>query len=155
MAYQVSSHTQARQPYVAVRDTVAMARIGEAMGPLFERLYGWLGAQGVSPVGAPWARYLMVGSDELELEIGAPVAEAPAVGDGLIAGVLPACEVATTLHMGPYDRLPEAYAAVNAWLEAEGWQIAGAMWEIYENGPDSEPDPGRWRTTVVFPITRG
>ena len=155
MEYQVGSHAQPRQPYVAVRDTVAMARIGEAMGPLFERLYGWLGEHGVAPSGPPWARYLMVGTDELELEIAAPVAQAPGAEGGIVVGVLPACQVATTLHIGPYDQLPGAYAAVNAWLAAEGWQIAGAMWEIYENGPDSEPDPGRWRTTVAFPITRG
>jgi effector-binding domain-containing protein len=152
MEYQVSMVPQPRQPYVAVRATVPMAGIGEAMGPLFERLYGWLGAHTVSPVGPPFTRYLEVGSDEVELEIAAPVGEVPAVDATVTAGVLPAGEVATTLHVGPYDRLPDAYAAVNGWLAKAGWQISGAMWETYENGPDSEPDPARWRTVVSFPV---
>jgi effector-binding domain-containing protein len=155
MTYSVEARVQERRPYVAVRTTVPMDGIGAAMGPLFERLYGWLGAAGVAPAGMPWTRYLSVGREEVELEVAAPVgADHPPVTDGLIEGVLPAGEVATTLHVGPYDALPAAYAAIHAWLGAQGLGPSGAMWEVYENGPDSEPDPGRWRTLVCFPFVR-
>jgi effector-binding domain-containing protein len=155
MMYSVEARSQARQPYVAVRTTVPMDGIGAAMGPLFERLYGWLGAAGVTPLGMPWTRYLSVGAEEVELEVGAPVGiQQPPVPSGMVTGVLPAGEVAATLHVGPYDRLPEAYAAIHAWLGAQGLGPSGAMWEVYENGPDTEPDPARWRTQVCFPFVR-
>ncbi len=156
MRYQVEARTQGRQPYVAVRRTIPMDGIGAAMGPMFEQLYGWLGGSGVTPAGMPWTRYLSVGSSEVELEVGTPVAEDhPRVGPGFIEGVLPAGEVAVTLHVGPYDQLPEAYTAIHAWLGSRGLGPSGAMWEVYENGPDSEPDPARWRTLVCFPFARG
>ena len=151
MQYHVETRHQARLPYVAMRTTVPMAEIGPAMGEQFGRLYGWLGAHRVTPVDAPWARYLSVGTDEVEMEIAAPVAEEVA-GDGTaISGVLPECEVATTMHVGPYDRLPEAYVAVAAWLREQGAEPSGAMWEVYLDGPDSQPDPSRWRTLVCYP----
>lgn len=151
MEYQVETHHQQRQPYVAVRTTTPMAAIGTSMGELFGRLYGWLGAHHETATGAPWARYLSVGPDEVEVEVAAPV-RTEAVGDGGVSsGVLPACEVATTLHVGPYDHLEDAYAAVSTWLQAHGRQPSGAMWEVYLNGPDTEPDPGRWKTLVCYP----
>lgn len=155
MEYHVEPRHQARLPYVAVRTTTPMAAIGTSMGEQFGRLFGWLEANGVTPVAAPWARYLSVGPDEVEYEVAVPVAAEVIVAAGAIAGVLPACQVATTLHVGPYDRLVDAYAAVSAWLHAQGAQVSGAMWEVYLNGPDSEPDPGRWRTLVCFPYMPG
>ena len=148
----VETRSQPRQPYVAVRATMPMDRIGAAMGPLFGRLFGWLGSHATAPAGEPWTRYLSVGTEEVELELGAPVGREMA-GDGdVVAGVLPAMEVATTLHVGPYDRLPEAYAAVDGWLREQGLQVSGAMWEQYLDGPDAPPE--RTRTRVCFPFSR-
>jgi effector-binding domain-containing protein len=149
MTYSVEARAQARQPYVAVRTTVPIDEIGAAMGPLFEQLYGWLGTAGIVPLGMPWTRYLSVGTDEVELEVAAPVgAGHPPVAGGMVEGVIPAGEVAVTLHVGPYDQLPGAYAAIHAWLGAQGLAPSGAMWEVYENGPDTRlpqlppfPDP--------------
>lgn len=155
MEYTVESRHQERQPYVAVRVTVPMAEIGASMGPQFERLYGWLGRHGVAPAGEPWTRYLAVGADEVEYEIGAPVAAPVEATAEVIAGVMPACEVASTIHTGPYDHLVDAYAAVDAWLRDHGAQASGAMWEVYLTSPDSEPDPSRWRTLVCYPFAKG
>lgn len=150
--YVIETSVEPRQPYVAVRATVRMAEIGQRMGPLFGELFGWLGRKGIEPAGAPWARYLTVGADEVELEIGAPLAAEIAGEDGMIAGVRPACEVAATIYMGPYEQIGPAYQAIAAWLSENGRLNAGAMWEIYETDPEQEPDPAKWRTRIVYPL---
>ena len=152
MGYVVETGTEPRQVYAAVRATVRMSEMGERMGPLFGKLFGWLGQAGIEATGAPWARYLTVGPDEVELEIGAPVAREVDGGDGIISGVRPACDIAWTVHVGPYDQMEPAYQAVLSWISANGRMIAGAGWEFYETDPDQEPDPTKWRTRIVYPL---
>jgi AraC family transcriptional regulator len=60
--------------------------------------------------------------------------------------------VATTVHAGPYDKLPDAYAAIEQWMEAEGLVAAGAPWESYLNDPSDFPDPKDWKTEVSWPV---
>jgi effector-binding domain-containing protein len=62
----------------------------------------------------------------------------------------PAGEVATAVHLGPYDQLGDAHAAIEAWRAREGRSFAGASWEIYG---DPTPDPADTRTTVCYLLT--
>jgi AraC family transcriptional regulator len=143
---------QPRQPYVAVRATMPMAEIGQRMGPMFGQLFGWLGAHQVAPAGPPWTRYLGVGEEEVELEVGAPVAAPVEASNGVIAGVRPATQVAKALHIGPYDAMEATYTALLDWVRAQGKAVTGAMWEVYESDPEQEPDPAKWRTWIYMPI---
>jgi len=154
MEYKIESERLIRQPYVAIRTTVRIDRIGEVMGPLYGELFGWLGEEGLAPAGMPWARYLAVGPDECEMELGAPLS-VEAVGNvRVIGGVIPACDVVKVLHVGPYDQLGAAYGAMADWMRAHGAQAAGAMWEVYLTDPMQEPDPAKWQTLVYAPISR-
>jgi effector-binding domain-containing protein len=131
-----------------------MDAITSVFGRLYGELFAWLSAHGVAAAGAPWARYLTVGREEFEMELASPVAAA-VTGDAVaIAGVLPACEVARTVHVGPYASVVNAYRAISSWLAANGGQQAGAPWEVYLTDPVREPDPSKWQTLVYVPIAR-
>lgn len=49
----------------------------------------------------------------------------------VVPSVLPAGEVAMTVHRGPYERLGDAHEAVIKWCAASGRTIARTRWEIY------------------------
>ena len=89
------------------------------------------------------------------IEAGLPVAAAPrevSEGEGVrrrIAGR--AC--GATTHTGPYDKLCEAHAAVEVWIEEQGLTAAGAPWEIYTTDPADHPDPKDWKTDIFWPLT--
>jgi hypothetical protein len=57
----------------------------------------------------------------------------------------PAGRVASALHVGPYDRLMEAYGAIEAWIAANGEQAGGVSWELYG---DWVEDPSKLETRV-------
>ncbi|WP_166790837.1 hypothetical protein [Cryobacterium mannosilyticum] len=38
------------------------------------------------------------------------------------------------------------------YISAEKLATAGDMWEEYLVGPDSESDPAKWQTRIVFPL---
>jgi len=59
----------------------------------------------------------------------------------------PAGEVATALHLGPYERLRETHDAIHAWAAANHRTFAGYSWEIYG---DPTPDPAETETRIVY-----
>ena len=58
------------------------------------------------------------------------------------------------MHAGTYETLSNAYAALEAWIEANGFTPAGAPWEYYITDPAEHPDPKDWKTGVYWPIAR-
>jgi effector-binding domain-containing protein len=54
--------------------------------------------------------------------------------------------------MGAYDSLPNAYAALEVWIEEHGFAASGAPWESYVTDPAEHPDPQNWRTDIFWPI---
>ena len=77
----------------------------------------------------------------------------PVPGEGEIRGdTLPGDFVATTTHTGSYDKLSEAHAAVQVWMEEQGLVAAGAPWESYVTDPADYPDPAEWKTEIFWPV---
>ncbi len=88
----------------------------------------------------------------LDLEIGVPV-EGPLPGDGeIVEGVLPGGTVASTIHVGPYRTIGEAYGGLTRWIAEQGRRIEGPPVEIYLSDPSDTP-PEERRTEVRFPVT--
>ncbi len=54
-------------------------------------------------------------------------------------------------HVGPYDGLPQAYAAMVEWMTKNGRVAAkgGEVREVYLSDPEKEP-PEQWRTQTYI-----
>ena len=104
------------RPFVAIRTSTTMDKIGEVMGPLFGEVYAHIQQSGQQPAGMPFAMYHAMDNDTVELECGMPVAS-PTEGAGRVRpGELPAGTVATVTHMGPYDALPQTWSSLLEWI---------------------------------------
>lgn len=148
------------QPYVAVRGVVTMQTFPEIADRLGE-VFGWLGARGVAPAGAPFFRYVRIDMErELEIEAGVPVGAAVAGEGDMIAGVLPAGRYAAVTHVGHPDELIDRTAELLAWAaekglewdrtESERGELWGCRLEIMHTNPAEEPDLSRWTTELAF-----
>jgi effector-binding domain-containing protein len=69
--------------------------------------------------------------DVPNVEVGVQVAGPFTPAGRVIPSALPAGQVATTVHRGPYDGLGTAHQAVLAWCAARGHRVQGTRWEIY------------------------
>jgi hypothetical protein len=58
----------------------------------------------------------------------------------------PGGEAAVAVHRGPYNRMHEAYDAIDTWMAENRRESAGHVWEIYG---DPTPDPADTETTIV------
>jgi AraC family transcriptional regulator len=131
----------------AARHELATA-IGEGAGKTFP----YAQRIGAAIAGHPFTRYLSTGPGLYSIEVGVPLA-APAAGDGDIeAGFLSAGPAAVAVHAGPYEQLSETYAALERWIEANGFRATESPWERYVTDPGEHPNPADWRTEVYWPI---
>ena len=152
--------TRSEQPYVAVRARVSMAELG-GLGERLGEVFGWLGARGLVPAGAPFFKYNVIDMmRELEVEAGVPVTAAVDGDDHVAAGVLPAGRYATVTHVGHPSELMEVTRALLDWAAGQGlrWDVSqadgGERWggrlEIYLTDPGQEPDMSKWETQLAF-----
>jgi effector-binding domain-containing protein len=152
---------RSRQPYLAIPFTVTMATFPQAADTGFPQLLGWLSEHGVTLAGPPFIRYRVVDmAAELEIEIGAPIAE-PVPGSGPIqAGELPAGRYVTLVHTGPYDGLAAANGALQDWARDQGIALESSEGErrfrgrveFYRTDPAVQPDTAKWQVEIAYLI---
>jgi effector-binding domain-containing protein len=145
--------------YVSLPGTVTMRTIAEIADRLPE-VFGWLGARGIEPAGAPFFRYNVIDMvADLELEVGVPVEVPVEVSGELIAGTLPGGRYVTVTHHGHPDGLHDATAALLDWAAERGlvWDRSGNSWgcrlEVYLTDPAIQPDMSKWETELQFRLT--
>jgi effector-binding domain-containing protein len=121
------------------------------IGQIYGRIMAYVGEMGAAPAGAPFVAYYNMDMDNLDIEVGFPVNRPLASLGDLIGGVLAAGDYATCLHIGPYDQLGPAYAALTAYVQEQGRIAAGVAYEYYYNAPGEVP-PEQLQTLVAFPL---
>ncbi|HEU5332833.1 MAG TPA: GyrI-like domain-containing protein [Actinocrinis sp.] len=152
---------RAEQPYVAIKARVTMQELGPKLPPLHAELFGWLGAHGAQPAGAPFWKYNVVDMERtLEVEVGIPLAAAVEGDERVLAGVLPAGRYAFSSHTGHPAELVDATGALLDWAAGHGhaWDMIdtpeGQRWaarlEFYNTDPREEPDLDKWETDLLF-----
>jgi effector-binding domain-containing protein len=87
----------------------------------------------------------------MTIDVGVQV-DAALPGDGTIRPVTtPGGLVATTVHLGPYDKLGDASSKLHEFCKTHDHPIAGPTWEQYGDWTD---DPSKLRTDVFALVAR-
>jgi len=143
------------QTVASVREVIPTP---QDIGRLFERLFTYLGQQGVQPLGAPGAIWHDTEhrDKDWDTEVIVPIGQALPDGDGVKSIQLPGVmTMASTIHQGSYEGFAQAYTALMGWIEGNGYRIAGPMRETYLRGPGPDrPDPATYVTEIQVPVEK-
>lgn len=149
MEYDVEIVEVSGQHAAVVSDTVAHDGVAAFIGPAFGTVMSVLSNQGVSIVGPPFGRFDLRGHDFF-VEAGFPTSGAVTAADGVTNIELPSGEAASTMHVGGYDGVGQAYSALEVWMSKHGYVPSSGPWESYLDGPNvDEP-----RTVITWPCQR-
>ena len=145
----VDVKTVEAQPVLQKRFMAKREEIAAKLGPANGQIIGQITVSKGEMTMMPMSRYFAEKDGALDMAAAIAVKK-PVTGKGDIeSSELPAGLVATTIHMGPYEKLPETYAALQAWIKEKGHEAGDQSWEIYWTDPGTEADPKKWKTEVV------
>ena len=154
MAYDIEERDLKPEMIASIRGWVPMVEIAERMGRDFDRIMALLAAQGIKPSGPPVAYYHAWTEEAGDLEVGFPVGQPFAPGDGVARSELPGGKALFTVYVGRYDQIEPAYNAMQAYAAHHGLELAPFMWERYFTDPDEEPDLSKHVTHVYWPLKK-
>lgn len=110
------------EPTAVIRERTTWADFKGRIRPLFDRVYG----SGTKLSGHNVIIYRIVDGG-LEMECGVLLASPTALRGELSAGTTPAGRAVTVVHVGPYDRMGEAYDALKPWIEERGGRLGSVF----------------------------
>ena len=149
MKYKVVVETARSELVAAVRTSVRIGDVGRAWKPALDQVWAYLKvrkelrpAHNLFLYHHPERR-----EDAMIVDFGVQVASPFEHQGNVLCVETPAGEVASTVHVGPYDRLAEAHGAIHAWCADNGRKIADASWEMYG---DWNNDPAKLETTIRY-----
>lgn len=145
--YEIRLEETPERAVLANRQMMGVEEFGKYYGPLFERT----ARDHITPDGIVGAVYydeeFSHECSDIELIVG--VAE-KGRADKVMEGHL----CAVTVHRGAYSSLPDAYGALTAWIEQNGYEWDGAPYDIYKKSHMHNLPPEAWETEVYFPVKK-
>ncbi len=143
--YKIEIVNTADMAVLAARQIMSVNDFGKYYGSLYERM----AKDHFTPDGIRGAVYhdkeFNHESSDIELIIGIREKER---ADKIIHGQ----RCAMTVHKGPYSSLSDAYGALVAWIEENGYEWNGAPYDVYTKNQFDNLAPEEWETEVYFPI---
>ena len=151
MNFRCEIKEQAAQPTLSVRAHTPIDGLPKLLGESYGKIAGYLAKLGEEPTGAPFAAYYNMDMQNLDVEIGFPVAK-PLTGQGDIrASEVPGGKLGCALHTGQYSDIAPAYDALTQYVQEQGFEPVGVSYEFYLNDPGETPQE-KLQTQIVFPL---
>lgn len=154
MEYEVRNRETSPQPIVSVRGHSSVAQLPAFFGAAYGEIFRLLGELGVRPAGPGFAIYHDPDfrEEDVDLEVGVPVAETVESTGRVVGRTLPGGPIAYTVHAGPYELIGPAYRALAGWVQEHGHETSGPPREVYLVAIDQVKDPSELRTEIDWPI---
>lgn len=153
MKYECTIRALKPQPVMSIRGKTTLAALVDTIGEFLREVWEYVEKSGGKFSGPPFTCYHKISGEEIEIEAGMPVSDPLPSAGRIKAGELPGGEAVSTIHYGPYDFLPAAGEALDAWVKQHGREAAGPNWEIYWTDPGEVIKAEEWKTEVIKPLT--
>lgn len=123
-------------------------QVGGLLGEAYGELYGFIERKGITPKGPPLAVWQSSPKDFVDESVDAAVPIDTTIDHARIAvKTLPAQDVASVVHVGPFSEFQQCHVALSEWLAANHYRLSGDYREIYHTPPGDNTT-----TEVQYPI---
>lgn len=146
---EIKDVSQRKTASIRIRTTVG--DLSRELGRGYGEIMGLLTAQGIRPEGAPFAMYHNMDMNDLDVEMGFPVAS-PCRGEGRMKpGTIPGGRTAVGVHRGSYDSMKRTYGEMSDFIKENKAVPQGLCYEFYLNDPQTTK-PEELLTEIGFPL---
>jgi len=143
---------QKAQPVLSIRARTAVGNLPQELGKAYRSIIRYLTELGEQPSeGFAFTAYYNMDMENLDVEMGFPVAKhLPAKGE-IKPGEIPAGRQVSCLYKGPYNEMGPVYEAMTKWVAENGYTPTGICYEFYYNSPLEVPE-SELLTRIMFPL---
>ncbi|MDD2554114.1 MAG: GyrI-like domain-containing protein [Desulfotomaculaceae bacterium] len=151
MDLRIELNEQAAQPVLFIRTRTALEGLPLLIGESYRKIAEYLAELGQQPANAPYTAYYNLDMQDLDVEMGFPVAGPLPGKDEVKAGEIPAGRYVSCMFKGPYSQMEPVYNEMNKWMQENKLEPAGAAYEYYYNGPQDVPE-SELLTRISLPV---
>ncbi len=141
---------QREQPTLVIRKVTRVEDLPQLIGECFGKIVAYLEELGELMTDAPFVAYHNMDMQNLEVEIGFPVADVfPDKGE-VKSGLIPEGKIIFCMYRGAYAEMEPVYGEMSQWFMTNKQEPAGIAYEYYYNDP--EFPESEWLTKIVMPL---
>ncbi|MGI5822960.1 MAG: GyrI-like domain-containing protein [Dethiobacteria bacterium] len=126
---------KAAQPALIIRTITRVEDLPALIGASYGKMSSYLKEKGEFLAYVPYVAYYNMDMQQLDVEIGFPVAHALEGRGDIQAGSIPAGKYVFCMFRGPYNEVEPVYNEMAAWIKDQGYTPSGTAYEYYYNGP--------------------
>jgi len=141
---------QMKQPTLVIRTRTKVQELPQAIGASYCKITQYLQELGETVTDVPFVCYHNLDMQNLDVEIGFPVAKALSEKKDIKPDAIPEGYAVSCIYRGPYSQMEPVYNEITSWLEQNNYQAVGATYEYYYNGPGFPED--ELLTKIVMPV---
>jgi len=152
MSFKYEIKDQKAQPVASIRTRTSVSKLPDVIGKAYGAIATHLEKTGGVCTGAPFAIYYNMDMNDLDVEMGFPVAKTVKENKEIKNSEIPGGKILTFTHVGPYNELEKTYGNAATWIKENNIKTNGIVCEIYENDPAVTP-PDELITEIRFFLT--
>ena len=142
---------QKAQPILSIRTRTSIDKLPDVIGSSYHKIAGYLEELGEKPADVPFTAYYNMDMQDMDVEMGFPVARLLPDKGEIKAGETLAGKAALYMHKGPYSEMEPVYNKIFKWIAQKGCQPKGIFYEYYYNSPEEVPE-SELLTHIVIPL---
>jgi len=150
----ISSITLTEQPeqhILSIRTTIDfMKEFSDFCGQAFGKITEYLNSIDVLLGGPPVVCFHNMDLEQLDVEVGFPVATVINVNGEIKANIIPAQRVVSAIDLGPYEKQDPTLEEIFGWMQKNSYEMQGEIYYYYLN--DTERPESEYLTKMVIPI---
>lgn len=141
---------QPEQHVLSIRTTIHFNNYTNTAKETYAVIMEYAVCNGILLSGGPFVGYHNVDLENLDIEMGFPVAK-PILGNDVIKGyTIPARKVVSGIFLGAYEDTDPLMYEIMQWIEEHGYEQQGVIYNYYLN--DDNRNVNELLTQIVVPI---
>lgn len=150
--YEITDYEVPAQILISVRDTASTETVTYKLALMYKNISHFLKSKNLSPVGNPMAVFHNYSNRNFDIEAGLPVHSVIAVPEGMQCSEKAVQRTVMISYIGSYKMISSAYEAIQSYINDNGLQMNGPVWEEYITNPTIEADPNKQQTNIYYPV---
>jgi len=151
MSWNIELKEQNLQPMLFIKVKTSVEGLQKIIGESYMKIMAYLTELGQQPSFAPFAAYYNLDMQNLEVELGFPVAKQLPGKSEILAGQIPPGRMISCVYKGAYAGMEKLYTEMFQWIAENGYEFVGVVYEYYLNSPMEVPE-SELLTRIDLPI---